>query len=140
MQCRLFKNLFLFAVGGGAFYLLEVFWRGYSHRSMLMVGGLCFLLIGQINEHMLTWNMLLLLQMGIAAVMVTGIELIAGFIFNVWLGLDVWDYSALPGNLWGQICPQYTAIWFLLSVTAILLDDYIRHWFFGEEKPGYKLI
>ncbi|MDD4716102.1 MAG: hypothetical protein PHT34_06125 [Oscillospiraceae bacterium] len=140
MKQRLLKNCFLFALGGVLFYLLEVCWRGYSHPAMMVVGGLCFLLIGQINEHMLTWNMSLLLQMGIAAVMVTAVELAAGLVLNVWLGLDIWNYRNLKGNLWGQICPQFALMWFLLSAVAILLDDYIRYWFFREDRPRYKLI
>ena len=50
---------------------LEVFWRGHSHITMLIIGGLCFLLIGQINGNVLTWNMPLPLQMGISAAIVT---------------------------------------------------------------------
>ncbi|WRS28956.1 hypothetical protein U6B65_12845 [Oscillospiraceae bacterium MB08-C2-2] len=107
---------------------------------MWVVGGLCFLFIGQINERELTQNLPLLLQMAIGAIGITLIELIAGLILNIWLKMHIWNYSNLPGNLWGQICPQYTFIWFLLSGIAILLDDYIRHWFFGKEKPKYKLL
>ena len=140
MKRHFFKTCFLFAVGGVIFCLLEVCWRGYSHPSMLVVGGLCFLIIGQINEHLLTWNMPLLLQMGIAAVLVTAVELVSGLVLNGWLGLGDWEYSAFPGNLWGQICPQFAALWFLLSAAGILLDDYIRYWFFGEERPRYTLI
>lgn len=140
MHRRLFKNCFLFAIGGGAFYLFEVLSRGYSHFLMWVVGGLCFLFIGQINERELTQNLPLLLQMAIGAIGITLIELIAGLILNIWLKMHIWNYSNLPGNLWGQICPQYTFIWFLLSGIAILLDDYIRHWFFGKEKPKYKLL
>jgi uncharacterized membrane protein len=114
MQNPFLKNCFLFAIGGIIYCLLEICWRGYSHLSMLAVGGFCFLLIGQINEHVLTWNMPLLLQMGIAAAMVTAAELFAGLVLNVWLELGIWDYSDLPGNLWGQICPQFMAVWFFL--------------------------
>ena len=35
------------------------------------------------------------------------------------LGLDVWDYSGLPGNVLGQICPAFGLLWFLLMPFAI---------------------
>ena len=104
---QLAKYLYLFLFGGLAYYLIEVLWRGYSHMAMAVVGGLCFVLIGLINEGILCRGMPLVLQMTIAAGIVVVIELIAGLILNVWLGLGIWDYSKLPLNLWGQVCPQF---------------------------------
>lgn len=37
----------------------------------------------------------------------------------------------------GQICPQFFAVWFLLALPAITLDDWLRWRIFGEEKPKY---
>ncbi len=46
-----------------------------------------------------------------------GIEIVhdklAGLGLNVWLGLGIWDYSGECGNLWGQVCPLYAALWCL---------------------------
>ena len=69
----------------------------------------------------------------------TKVEFLFGLILNVWLGLHMWDYSNMPGNILGQICPQFTVLWFFLSALGIFLDDYIRWVFFGEEKPHYHL-
>lgn len=134
---QIFKYLYLFLFGGLCYYLIEILWRGYSHISMMVVGGLCFVLIGLINEGILRRNMPLLLQMSIAAGIVTVVEFIAGMILNVWLGLGIWDYSNLPFNLCGQITLYFVFLWFLLSMVAIVLDDCIRLWFFGEPKPRY---
>ena len=60
-------------------------------------------------------------------------------IFNVWLGMNMWSYEDLKFNLYGQIAPQFIAIWLLLALVAIILDDIIRWRFFNEEKPRYKL-
>ena len=38
----------------------------------------------------------------------------------------------------GQICPQFTLLWVVIVVVAIVLDDVIRWRFFGEEKPRYR--
>ena len=53
-------------------------------------------------------------------------------IVNIILGWNVWDYSNLPGNLLGQICPQFTVLWFFLSAVAVYLDDWIRYLLWGE--------
>ena len=75
----------------------------------------------------------------IAACGITVIELTTGLILNVWLGLNVWDYSNMPGNFLGQICPQFTVLWFFLSAVGIILDDVVRWKIFEEEKPHYHL-
>lgn len=107
--------------------------------SMFIVGGICFVLIGLINEY-LSFDTPLWKQQLIAAVIVTLIEFFSGLILNVWLHMNIWDYSSLPFNLLGQICLEYSLMWILLSLPAILLDDWLRWWLFGEEKPHYKIV
>ena len=106
---------------------------------MFILGGVCFLLCGMLNERF-SWNMPLTAQMGICAVMITVMEFLFGVVLNIWLGLNVWDYSHMPFNIWGQVCLPFSAAWYALSAVAIMLDDYMRYWFFGEEKPRYKLL
>ncbi len=136
---QLSKNLRLFAIGGLLYYLIEILWRGYSHMSMFVIGGICFVLIGLINEY-LSFDTPLWKQQFIAATIVTGIEFIAGLILNIWLQLGIWNYSHRSFNLFGQVCLQYSILWFLLSLPAIILDDWFRWWLFDEEKPHYKII
>lgn len=131
------KYLTLFLAGGAFYYALEVLFRGYSFLAMAGCGGLCFVICGALNEK--NRCMPLVLQQLIAACGVTAIEFLFGLILNVWLGLHMWDYSNMPGNILGQICPQFTTLWFFLSAMGIVLDDYIRWVFFGEEKPHYHL-
>lgn len=130
------KRSFLFAVGGLAYVMIEMAFRGRSHPAMFIVGGLCFLICGDINE-LISWEMPFLAQMILCAVIITGVELAAGLILNVWLNLGIWDYSNMPFNYRGQICLMYSFIWCLLSSIGIVLDDYLRYWLFGEEKPHY---
>jgi uncharacterized membrane protein len=129
----------LFMIGGGLYLIIEIAWRGYSHPAMYFVGGVCFVLIGLINEQ-LTFDMSLLVQGLIATGIVLVIEFIAGLVLNVWLQLAVWDYSALPGNLLGQVCVPFAGLWYVLSIAGIVIDDYLRYWFFEEEKPRYRII
>ena len=76
--------------------------------------------------------------MAAGAIIITLLELIVGTIVNIILGWNVWDYSNLPGNLWGQTCPQFTVLWFFLSAVAVYLDDWIRWLLWEEERPRYK--
>lgn len=129
---KIIKYLTLFLVGGVFYYSLEVIFRGYSFPAMAVCGGLCFIICGVINER--SRCMPLVLQQLIAASGITVIEFIFGLILNVWLGLNMWDYSNMPGNVLGQICPQFMILWFFLSAVGIILDDVVRWRFFGEEK------
>ncbi len=131
------KYPMLFLFGGSIYYLLEIIFRGYSFPAMAVCGGLCFIICGVINER--SRCMPLVLQQLIAASGITVIEFIFGLILNVWLGLNMWDYSNMPGNVLGQICPQFMILWFFLSAIGIILDDVIRWRLFGEEKPHYHL-
>lgn len=134
----LIKYLILLIVGGAAYYGIEVLARGFSHWTMFLVGGICFILIGIINE--VTPKMPLIQQMLLSAAIITAVEFISGCVLNLWLGLDIWDYSENFGNILGQICPKHTIYWFLLSSVGIVVDDYIRYFLFGEEKPKYTII
>lgn len=136
---HLLKYLFLFIIGGLIYYTIEILYRGYSHISMFFVGGICFILCGLINE-LLTWDMPLYQQMFICMVLITIVEFIAGYILNIKMGLNIWDYSNLKFNIMGQVSLLFAWAWFFLSLPAIVLDDYLRYFFFHEEKPRYKLI
>ena len=100
---KLLRPLILFNIGGLLYILIELLWRGYSHWTMFFVGGICFILIGLINE-LFTFNIPLITQMTISSVLITLIEFISGCIINIQFNLNVWDYSNMPFNILGQIC------------------------------------
>lgn len=135
----LIKYAVLFFFGGLVYYLIEILWRGYSHWTMIILGGLCFVAVGLIN-NILPWNMVIELQALIGAVLITSLEFIVGLIVNVNLGWNIWDYSNVPFNFLGQICLPFSLLWYMLSIIVIFTDDYIRHIFFNEKKPVYKSI
>jgi len=132
------KLFILFSIGGLIYYIIEIIWREYSHISMFILGGLCFLLIGLINEF-LTYMVPLWKQQLISTGIVTILEFNFGLILNIIFKLNIWDYSNLPFNILGQVCLQFSIAWFFLSAMAIILDDYLRYWLFDEEKPHYIL-
>ncbi|HIX91103.1 MAG TPA: putative ABC transporter permease [Candidatus Agathobaculum pullicola] len=100
---------------------IETLWRGHSHWTMGVLGGVCFALIGLLDEwqdHPPLW-----LQMLEGAAIVTALELLVGLVVNRWLGWNVWDYSDMPLNLWGQVCLQFAVAWFFLSAAAVWLEN-----------------
>lgn len=130
------KHLFLFYFGGSTYCTIEVFVREWSHWSMFLLGGLIFVLVGEMNQ-VWGWETSLLKQIAAGVgITLTG-EFVTGCIVNLWLGWNIWDYSELPGNLLGQICPQFALLWIPLVLLAIVLDDVIRWQFYGEECPRY---
>lgn len=133
------KYFILFSVGGIAYYLGEILWRGWSHWTMFALGGLCFVLIGVINEFY-TYEIPFLIQMLIGTFIITGLEFITGCIVNLHFNMNIWNYSDMPLNILGQICVPYMIGWFFLTPACIIIDDYLRYFFFDEEKPHYKLI
>lgn len=135
---QLYKIIILFLIGGLSYYGIELVWRGYSHWTMLCLGGVCFGEIGFINE-VLKWKTPLWKQCGIATFIVLLSELIAGYLLNIKLNLGIWDYSTEPFNYMGQICLKYAILWYFLSAIAIILDDLLRYKLWQEPIYKYKL-
>ena len=114
---RIWKNAVLFYTGGAAYLTLELLYRGRSHGSMFLAGGMCFLLIGHLNH--VHPKLPLPVRAAVGALIVTMVEFAAGLLVNRDYG--VWDYRNQPGNIMGQICPLFTAFWIPLSLLAIFL-------------------
>lgn len=132
------KYLFLFVTGGLLYNLVEVFYRGWTHWTMFILGGVCFICLGLINE-VISWDMPLWQQTLIGASIITVLEFLTGCVVNLWLGWCVWDYSGMPGNILGQVCPQFFVLWFPVALAGIVLDDCLRYWWWQEEQPHYNI-
>ena len=142
---RWVPSVLMWTWGGAAYFLLEVAYktaRGEPERiswTMLVLAAILCIPIERAGAEM-PWDVPLWMQAAGCAVLVTATELIAGLILNVWLGLGVWDYSDLWGNLWGQICPQFAAIWWGLCLVFIPVFDWMRYAVAGGERPRYRVI
>ena len=108
------KNVCLFAIGGSAYVLIELLFRGYSHYTMFLLAGACFLAIGYLDKCFPKLSLPRRMLLG-AAICTAG-ELAVGMVFNQ--NYTIWDYRGQPGNLAGQICPLFTLLWIPLSLLA----------------------
>ena len=139
---RVLKVLTIWFLMGMVYFVIEGIWRipkgGDANISMLFVGGLCGLLIGSINQIPKFYNMPVFKQSLIGTGIVLVIEYIAGYILNIKMGLDIWDYSDMFFNINGQICLEFGLIWLLIMPAAIWLEDFIRFKFWNEG-TGYGL-
>ena len=51
------KELILFIIGGLIYVGIEILARGFSHWSMFILGGICFVIVGLLNE-LYEWDLL----------------------------------------------------------------------------------
>jgi len=105
--------------GAVIYTMLEILWRGHTHWTMALTGGLCLLLIRLMDGKL--GRMPFLLRCVTGAIVITLIEFAVGIVVNRILGLEVWDYSDRWGNILGQICPAFTVLWFILCIPALFL-------------------
>lgn len=122
----LIKYSFAFALGAFLYTVIEILWRGYTHVSMTITGGVCLALLYMWNAYLTDTH--LLVKCVIGAVTITAVEFLVGCTVNLWLGLSVWDYSAMPFNLMGQVCLGYSAMWFGLCIPAFFICELIRRY------------
>ena len=111
------KALRLFLLGGAAYVLLERWWRGYSHWSMFLLGGACFLLVG--GKVATGVRLPLALRLIAGAAVITVLELATGLLVN--RNYAVWDYRKMPYQFMGQICLSYSLLWIPVSLLATVL-------------------
>ena len=115
----------IFLAGSCAYPTLEMAWRGHTHSSMAIAGGLCLWLIDRVCCGALGGKSLFLRCLA-GSGLITGVELAAGIVVNQIFGLGVWDYSQMPLNLMGQVCLPYSVLWFGLTLPAMALCQLCR--------------
>ena len=135
---RLWRHAVLFYLGGMLYQAIELIWRGWTHGSMFLMGGLCFWVIGRLNDWLPRASVLAQMLLGTGFIVLA--ELVSGLIVNQWLGLAVWDYSAAPYQLLGQICLPFALLWFPVSGAAIMAEDWLRLRLFGKAIPQYRWV
>ena len=137
---HLTKKLTIWFFTGMMYFVIEALWRfpkdgGYANVLMLIVGGVCGVTVGGLNQYKWFYNKPVMVQAFVGAWIILFVEFVFGCIFNIWLQLDLWDYSTVPYNVLGQICLTYGVFWFLLAPFAIWVEDQLRYAFWREDKP-----
>lgn len=117
------KNSLVFIVGSCLYPMLEILWRGYSHSSMALAGGISMVLINTVCCGKMQKKSLAA-RCTAGSLIITGVEFLMGILVNRVLHLHVWDYSAMPLNLLGQVCLPFSVIWFFLTIPASALCRY----------------
>ena len=113
---RFWKQAVLFYMGGGAYMTLEFLWRGRSHYSMFLLGGVCFLIIGRLGRK-LPLAVRLIANSGV----ITALELLTGLLVN--RNYSVWDYRSTPFNYLGQICLPFSLLWIPVSLLGLMIYE-----------------
>ncbi len=92
----------LFLLGGGAYAALELAWRGTTHWTMFLTGGVCLCLLQALADRPLPLGP----AAAVGAAGVSGLELAVGAVCRRVLHTAVWDYADEWGNLAGLVCPN----------------------------------
>lgn len=103
-----------FLTGGVGYGLIEILWRGRTHWSMVLAGGVSLVAVCAINKKMKGKNIVLRAVAG--AMFITAVEFTIGVFVNKLFHMGVWNYEEMFGNILGQICPLYSFFWFLLCL------------------------
>ncbi len=114
---RVFLICLIFLGGAFGYYYLEILFRGHSHWTMGVCGGICLVgiyLIDKLNKSIYK-------KAFMGTLLITFVEFIAGCILNLWLGLKIWDYSNLRLHFLGQISLLFSIIWYALSLIIFAL-------------------
>lgn len=107
-------EIIVFIMGGISYAMIEILFRGHTHWTMVLTGGACILTIYVLSGWWI--NVPLVVGALASAMIITFYEFCVGILVNIRLGWQVWDYSDMPGNILGQVCPTFSAIWFLLCL------------------------
>lgn len=120
---RLREYLAIYAIGSVLYTVIELLYRGRTHFSMVITGGVCGMLLHGINRRYAHRQILLRALLG--CVTITGVEFSVGCLVNRLLHMNVWDYHNQPLHLLGQICPLFSLCWFFLCFPAFFVSHLV---------------
>ena len=132
---RLLEYGILWILGGTLYYGIEILYRGYSHWTMFVLGGICMMFFAFQGFGDALWKQVLR-----SIIFVTSCEFITGMIVNKYLGWNVWDYSKMPLDIMGQICLPFTLLFAILCTAGIWLTNMILHYVFHEKKASFRVL
>ena len=117
-------DIVVFLIGGVTYAMIEIMWRGNTHWTMVLLGGLCFLTLYKLFGYMSNYSLMEKCVLG--AIVITALEFVVGCIVNLIFHMNVWNYSRMPLNLSGQICILYSTLWGFLCIPINFIANKIR--------------
>lgn len=136
IRMRYREAAIVYAVGSVGYRVIELLWRGRTHWTMGICGGVCFLLIYALERR--HTRLPLACRALLSTLWITAVEFFSGLLINRVFDLGVWDYSAMRVQLCGQISLAYSLLWYCLCIPAHLLSRIIMRRIFGA-MPTAKL-
>ena len=108
---RVSEIVFLIAAGGSTYYLIEIWFRGFSHWTMFVLGGVA-LTFCSFQGEVMHWSE------------------------PMWIQI----IRAVLFQLCGQICLPFMVMFSGLLCLAIVLGGVVLWGVYGEEKPEFHVL
>ena len=136
-------KLGLFLSCGFIYCMIEILFRGWSHWSMFVLTGFLGVFCVDSINNTLSFDCDYIVQILISTILCTIGEGISGIILNVWLQLNVWDYSKMTFGtfFFGQCNVIFCVAWALIiGLFAIFYCDAYNYYILKIEPCPYYVI
>ena len=135
-------KLGLFLSCGFIYCMIEILFRGWSHWSMFVLTGFLGVFCVDSINNVLSFDCDYIVQILISTILCTIGEGISGIILNVWLQLNVWDYSKMTFGtfFFGQCNVLFCFAWMLIISIIIFYCDAYNYYILKIEPCPYYVI
>ena len=135
-------KLGLFLSCGFIYCMIEILFRGWSHWSMFILTGFLGVFCVDSINNTLSFDCDYIVQILISTILCTIGEGISGIILNVWLQLNVWDYSKMTFGtfFFGQCNVLFCFAWMLIISIIIFYCDAYNYYILKIEPCPYYII
>ena len=135
-------KLGLFLSCGFIYCMIEILFRGWSHWSMFVLTGFLGVFCVDSINNVLSFDCDYIVQILISTILCTIGEGISGIILNVWLQLNVWDYSKMAFGtfFFGQCNVLFCFAWMLIISIIIFYCDAYNYYILKIEPCPYYII
>ena len=140
---KIIGKLGLFLSCGFIYYMIEILFRGWSHWSMFVLAGFLGVFCVDSVNNVLSFDCDYIVQILISTILCIIGEGISGIILNVWLQLNVWDYSKMAFGtfFFGQCNVIFCVAWALIiGLFAIFYCDAYNYYILKIEPCPYYVI
>ena len=135
-------KLGLFLSCGFIYCMIEILFRDWSHWSMFVLTGFLGVFCVDSINNTLSFDCDYIVQILISTILCTIGEGISGIILNVWLQLNVWDYSKMTFGtfFFGQCNVLFCFAWMLIISIIIFYCDAYNYYILKIEPCPYYII